>query len=55
MTAFMQVIAYVEVQAGVFCKTVGSAYVGSNLTPATPAETARVLGILGITGRAVWA
>ncbi len=35
MTAFTQVIAYVEVQAGEFCKTVGLAYVGSNPTPAT--------------------
>ena len=33
--AFMQVRGYVEVQAGGGCKTVGSAYVGSNPTPAT--------------------
>ena len=31
----MQVRGYVEVQAGAGCKTVGSAYVGSNPTPAT--------------------
>src|SRR6266404_4386907 len=31
----MQVRGYVEVQAGAVCKTVGSAYVGSNPTPAT--------------------
>jgi hypothetical protein len=33
--AFPQVREYVEVQAGAGCKTVGSAYVGSNPTPAT--------------------
>ena len=33
--AFAQVRWYVEVQAGEYCKTVGSAYVGSNPTPAT--------------------
>ena len=33
--AFAQVSGYVEVQAGAVCKTVGSAYVGSNPTPAT--------------------
>jgi hypothetical protein len=47
---FMQVRGYVEVRAGAVCKTVGSAYVGSNPTPATqhlpqhlplPAKTAR--------------
>ena len=32
---FTQVRWYVEVQAGEYCKTVGSAYVGSNPTPAT--------------------
>jgi hypothetical protein len=32
---FPQVIAHVEVQVGEHCKTVGSAYVGSNPTPAT--------------------
>ena len=34
----MQVRGYVEVQAGAVCKTVGSAYVGSNPTPATTCE-----------------
>ncbi len=29
-----------KVEAGAYCKTVGSAYVGSNPTPATPARTA---------------
>jgi hypothetical protein len=29
---------YMEVQAGAYCKTVGSAYVGSNPTPATTCE-----------------
>jgi hypothetical protein len=33
--SFSQVRTYVEVQAGAVCKTVGSAYVGSNPTPAT--------------------
>jgi hypothetical protein len=33
--ALAQVRWYVEVQAGEYCKTVGSAYVGSNPTPAT--------------------
>ena len=32
---FAQVRGYMEVQAGAYCKTVGSAYVGSNPTPAT--------------------
>ena len=32
---FTQVRGHVEVQAGAVCKTVGSAYVGSNPTPAT--------------------
>ena len=31
----MQVRGYMEVQAVAVCKTVGSAYVGSNPTPAT--------------------
>jgi hypothetical protein len=33
--SFPQVSGHVEVQAGACCKTVGSAYVGSNPTPAT--------------------
>jgi len=33
--SFPQVSRHVEVQAGAYCKTVGSAYVGSNPTPAT--------------------
>jgi len=33
--SFAQVRGYMEVQAGAVCKTVGSAYVGSNPTPAT--------------------
>jgi len=35
---FSQVRGHVEVQAGAVCKTVGSAYVGSNPTPATTCE-----------------
>jgi len=33
--SFAQVTGHMEVQAGAYCKTVGSAYVGSNPTPAT--------------------
>jgi hypothetical protein len=36
--AFAQVRWYMEVQAGAYCKSVGSAYVGSNPTPATTSE-----------------
>ena len=36
--ASAQVRWYLEVQAGKYCKTVGSAYVGSNPTPATTCE-----------------
>jgi hypothetical protein len=36
--AFAQVRDNVEAQAGAVCKTVGSAYVGSNPTPATTSE-----------------
>ena len=36
--SFAQVRGYMEVQAGAVCKTVGSAYVGSNPTPATTCE-----------------
>src|SRR5712672_657770 len=36
----MQVRGYMEVQAVAVCKTVGSAYVGSNPTPATRCENA---------------
>jgi len=36
--SFAQVSGSVEVQAGAYCKTVGSAYVGSNPTPATTCE-----------------
>ena len=39
--AFAQVRGDMEVQAGAVCKTVGSAYVGSNPTPATTCENAR--------------
>ena len=35
MATFTHVKGHVEVQAGAVCKTVGSAYVGSNPTPAT--------------------
>ena len=35
LTSFVQVNGHVEWQAGAYCKTVGSAYVGSNPTPAT--------------------
>ena len=34
----MHVRGHIEVQAGAYCKTVGSAYVGSNPTPATTSE-----------------
>ena len=37
-TSFMQVNGHVEWQLGAVCKTVGSAYVGSNPTPATRCE-----------------
>jgi len=40
----MQVRGYVEVQAGAGCKTVGSAYVGSNPTPATTCENGPLAG-----------
>jgi hypothetical protein len=36
--AFSQVNGHMEVQGGAYCKTVGSAYVGSNPTPATTCE-----------------
>ena len=36
--AFAQVRCHMEMQAGAYCKTVGSAYVGSNPTPATISE-----------------
>ena len=36
--AFAQVRWHIEVKAGAYCKTVGSAYVGSNPTPATTCE-----------------
>ena len=36
--SFVQVRCHVELQAGAYCKTVGSAYVGSNPTPATTCE-----------------
>ena len=49
--AFAQVRGLVEMQAGACCKTVGSAYVGSNPTPATPAETAPGLRKSGPAGR----
>ena len=38
LPVFAQVRDHVEVQAGAVCKTVGSAYVGSNPTPATTWE-----------------
>jgi hypothetical protein len=37
-TVFAQVRCHMEVEAGAYCKTVGSAYVGSNPTPATTCE-----------------
>ena len=46
-TSFTQVNSYVEGQTGAYCKTVGSAYVGSNPTPATPARTASDLELRG--------
>jgi hypothetical protein len=38
MTSFAQVNGHVERQAGAYCKTVGSAYPGSNPGPATTSE-----------------
>jgi hypothetical protein len=38
LAVFVQVREHIEVQAGAVCKTVGSAYVGSNPTPATTCE-----------------
>jgi len=38
LMVFTQVTGHVEVEAGAGCKTVGSAYVGSNPTPATTSE-----------------
>ena len=40
-----------KVQAGEYCKTVGSAYVGSNPTPATTSKTAPWLRKRGCGGR----
>jgi hypothetical protein len=47
---FAQVRGPVEMQAGACCKTVGSAYVGSNPTPATTCKTARWLRKRGLAG-----
>ena len=48
--AFMQVRGYVEVQAGAGCKTVGSAYVGTNPTPATTCRNGPLAGISRLCG-----
>ena len=48
---FAQVRWCMEVQAGEYCKTVGSAYVGSNPTPATISENGRLLRRRGPAGR----
>ena len=39
-----------EVQAGAFCKTVGSAYVGSNPTPATHFRRSKPVTLDCVTG-----
>ncbi len=46
----MQVRGYVEVQAGAYCKTVGSAYVGSNPTPATSFRRSEPVTLDCVTG-----
>jgi hypothetical protein len=48
--AFAQVSGSVKVQAGAYCKTVGSAYVGSNPTPATRCENAPLAAISRASG-----
>ncbi len=48
--SFTQVNGYVEVQAGAVCKTVGSAYVGSNPTPATRFRRSKPVTLDGVTG-----
>jgi hypothetical protein len=44
---FAQVRWRMEVETGAHCKTVGSAYVGSNPAPATTSETASDLWLRG--------
>jgi hypothetical protein len=44
LASFAQVRCDMEVQAGAVCKTVGSAYVGSNPTPATTCEDGPLAG-----------
>ena len=48
--SFSQVRAHVEVQAGAVCKTVGSAYVGSNPTPATHLRRSKPVTLDCVTG-----
>ena len=48
--SFPQVRGYMEVQAGAVCKTVGSAYVGSNPTPATHFRRSEPVTPDGVTG-----
>jgi hypothetical protein len=48
--AFTQVRGYIEVQAGAVCKTVGSAYVGSNPTPATHLRRSKPVTLDCVTG-----
>ena len=47
---FAQVSCYAEVQAGAVCKTVGSAYVGSNPTPATSFRRSKPVTLDCVTG-----
>jgi len=48
--SFPQVRGHVEVQAGAVCKTVGSAYVGSNPTPATHLRRSEPVTLECVTG-----
>ena len=48
--AFAHVTGYAEVEAGAGCKTVGSAYVGSNPTPATHLRRSEPVTLNCVTG-----
>ena len=48
--SFVQVRCHVELQAGAYCKTVGSAYVGSNPTPATHLRRSEPVTLNCVTG-----
>ena len=48
--SFVQLRGYMEVQAGAYCKTVGSAYVGSNPTPATRSRRSEPVTLDCVTG-----